>query len=79
MAVQFGTIRLNFCEEIRYAFFVMVRVRYAFSIMVRVQYVGKWFEFKIPDFSHIAPTFCMQRQRTAIKPRLNEWIEIADL
>ena len=22
-------------------------------------------DFKIPDFSHIAPAFCMQRQKTA--------------
>ena len=50
-----STVRLNFCEEIRYAFFVMVRV----------PYVGTWFELKIPDFLHIAPAFCMQRQKTA--------------
>ena len=33
--------------------------------MVRVQYVGTLFELKNPDFSHIAPVFCMQRQKTA--------------
>ena len=40
-------------------------VRYAFFVMVRVRYVGTLFELKIPDFSHIAPDFCMQRQKTA--------------
>ena len=40
-------------------------VRYAFFVMVRVRYVGTWFELKIPDFSHIALAFCMQRQKTA--------------
>ena len=39
-------------------------VRYAFFVMVRVRYVGTWFELKIPNFSHIAPAFCMQRQKT---------------
>ena len=48
-------MRLNFCEEVRYVFFVMVRV----------QNVGTPFELKIPDFSHIAPALCMQRQKTA--------------
>ena len=43
-----------------------------------VRYVGTLFELKIPDFSHIAPDFCMQRQKTAKKPTLNVWIEIAD-
>ena len=33
--------------------------------MVRVRYVGILFELKIPDFSHIVPDFCMQRQKTA--------------
>ena len=49
--------------------FVMVRVRYVgtvfFFVMVRVRYVGTWIKLKIPDFSHIAPAFCMQRQKTA--------------
>ena len=40
-------------------------VRYAFFVMVRVRYVGTLFELKIPDFLHIAPDFCMQRQKTA--------------
>ena len=40
-------------------------VRYAVFAMVRVRYVGTLFELKIPDFSHIAPDFCMQRQKTA--------------
>ena len=60
MAVRYvGTVRLDFCLEVRYAgtvrFFVMVRVRYVCSL----------FELKIPDFSHIAPHFCMQKQKTA--------------
>ena len=40
-------------------------VRYAFFVMVRVQYDGTLFELKIPDFSHFAPDFCMQKQKTA--------------
>ena len=40
-------------------------VRYAFFVMVRVRYVGTLFELKIPDFLHIAPAFCMLRQKTA--------------
>ena len=40
-------------------------VRYAFFVKVRVPYVGTLFEFKTPDFSHIAPAFCVQRQKTA--------------
>ena len=35
------------------------------TVMVRVRYVGMLFKFKIPDFSHIAPAFYMQRQNTA--------------
>ena len=40
-------------------------VRNAFLVKVRVRYVGTLFELKIPDFSHIAPAFCIQRQQTA--------------
>ena len=40
-------------------------VRYTFFTMVRVRYVGTLFELKIPDFSHIATDFCVQRQKTA--------------
>ena len=40
-------------------------VRYAFIAKVRVRYVGTLFELKIPDFSHIAPAFCTQKQKTA--------------
>ena len=37
-------------------------VRYTlFFVMVRVRYVGTLFELKIPDFSNVAPAFCMQR------------------
>ena len=61
----YGTVRLNFRKEVQYAFFVMVRVRYAFFVMVRVRYVGTLFGLKIPDLSHIAPAFCVQRQKTA--------------
>ena len=43
----------------------MVQVRFAFFKMVRVRFVGTLFELKIPDFSHIAPVFCMQKQKTA--------------
>ena len=61
-AKRYGTL-------VRYAFFVMVRVRYVGTVrlfvMVRVRYVGTLFELKIPDFSYIAPDFCMQRQKTA--------------
>ena len=47
--------------SVRYAFSVMVRVRYAFFVKVRVRYVGALFEVKIPDFSHIAPAFCIYK------------------
>ena len=61
-AKRYGTL-------VRYAFFVMVRVRYVGTVrlfvMVRVRYVSTLFELKIPDFSYIAPDFCMQRQKTA--------------
>ena len=40
-------------------------VRYAFFVVVRVRYVGTLFELKIPRFYHIAPAFCMQRQKAA--------------
>ena len=60
-----STVRLNFCEETRYAFFVMVRVQYAFFVMVQVRYVGTWFKLKISDFLHILLAFCMQRQKRA--------------
>ena len=40
-------------------------LRYAFFVMGRVGYVSTVFEFKIPDFSRIAPAFCIQRQKTA--------------
>ena len=47
----------------------MVRVRYVgtvrFFVMVRVRYVGTLFELKIPDFSHVASDFFMQRLKTA--------------
>ena len=52
---RYGTVRLNCCQEVRYAFLVMVR--YVFFVMVR--HVGTLFEFKIPDI------FCLQRQKTA--------------
>ena len=34
-------------------------VRYAFFVKVRVRYVGRLFELKILDFSHIALAFCV--------------------
>ena len=40
-------------------------VRYVFFVIVRVRYVGMLFESKIPHFSHQAPDFCIQRQKTA--------------
>ena len=64
--VRYASIFANkYGTLVRYVFFVMVRVRYAIFVMVRVRYVGTWFELKIPDFWHIAPAFCMQRQKTA--------------
>ena len=53
-AKKYGTL-------VWYAFFVMVRVRYVFFVIVGVRYVGTLFKLKIPDFSHVAPDFCMQR------------------
>ena len=62
-AKRYGTL-------VRYAFFVMIPVRYVSTVRLfcngtLVRYVGTWFELKIPDFLHIAPAFCMQRQKTA--------------
>ena len=62
-----GTVRFNFCLEVRYAgtvrFFVMVRVRYvdtyAFFVKTRVRYVGTLLELKIPNFLRVAQAFCM--------------------
>ena len=72
MAVRYvGTVRYasifakKYGTLVQYACFVMVRVRCTFFVMVRVRYVGALFEFKIPDFSHIASDFCMHRQKTA--------------
>ena len=53
MAVRYGTPQFLLRSTVR--FFVMVRVRY----------VGTLFELKIPNFSHTAPNFCRQRQKTA--------------
>ena len=75
MAVRYASIfAKRYGTLVRYAFFcdgtgTGTLVRYAFFVMVRVRYVGTWFEFKILDFSHIAPAFCMQRQKTA-KPEV---------
>ena len=71
---QYDTVRLNFCYEVRYAGTVHLfcdgtgTVRWygmPCFVLVRVRYGGTLFELTIPDFSHIAPTFCMQRQKTA--------------
>ena len=43
----------------------MLRVRHAIFAIVQVRYVGTLFELKIPDFLHLAPAFCVQRQKTA--------------
>ena len=68
MAVRYGTPQFLLRSTVRWygtPFFAMARVRYAFFATVRLRYVGTLFEFKIPDFSHIAPDFCIQRQKTA--------------
>ena len=41
----YGMVRLSFSQDVRYAFFVVVRVRYAFFVLVRVRYIGTLFEF----------------------------------
>ena len=60
---QYGTVR--YVGTVRYASIFAKKygtlIRYAFFVMVRVRYVGMLFKFKIPNFSHIAPDFCMQR------------------
>ena len=61
--VRYASIFAKKYTFVRYGFFVMVRVRYAFLVIVR--FVGTLFKLKIPDSSHIAPAFCMQRQKTA--------------
>ena len=40
-------------------------IQHVFFGMVRERYVGTLYELKIPDFSHIAPAFCTQGQKTA--------------
>ena len=64
---QYGTIR--YVGTVRYASIFAKKygmlVRYAFFVMVRVRYVGTLFKLKVPDFSHIAPAFCIQKQKTA--------------
>ena len=71
MAVRYGTPQFLRRDTIRWYGMLFLwwygygtLVRYAIFVMVRVRYVGTWFELKIPDFSHIAPAFCMQRQKT---------------
>ena len=64
MAVRYGTPRFLLRSTVRF-FCNGTLVRYAFFVMVLVRYLGTLFELKIPDFSHIAPDFCMQRQKTA--------------
>ena len=64
---QYGTVR--YVGTVRYASIFVKKydtlVRYAFFVMVWVRYVGRLFELKMPDFLHIAPDFCMQRQKIA--------------
>ena len=58
MAVRYGTPQFLLRSTARWygtPFFEKVGVRY----------VGTLFELKTPDFLHIAPAFCMQRQKTA--------------
>ena len=57
-AKRYGTL-------VRYAFFCNGTGTVRLFVMVRVRYVSTLFELKIPDFSYIAPDFCMQRQKTA--------------
>ena len=59
MAVRYGSI---LARKYGTPFFVMVR--YVFFVIVYIRYVDTLFEIKIPDFSHIAPAFCTQRQKT---------------
>ena len=59
MVRRYGTVRLNFAKK------YVTLVQYAFFVKVRVRYVGTLFELKVQDFSHNAPAFCIQRQKTA--------------
>ena len=45
MAVRYGAVRLNFCQEVRYAFFVMVRVRYVGTVRLLCDGTGtvRWY------------------------------------
>ena len=74
MVHWYATVRRNFCKEVQYTGMVRFFLRwygygmlvwYVVFVMVQVRYVGTLFELKIPDFSHIAPAFCKQRQKTA--------------
>ena len=72
---QYGTVRLNFGSELQYAGTVRLfcngtsTVAYVGTVLLfvkaQVRYGGTLFELKIPDFSHIAPASCIQRQKTA--------------
>ena len=44
---RYGTVRLNFCQEVRYAFFVMVRVRYVGTVRLLCDGTGtvRWYAF----------------------------------
>ena len=69
MAVRYGTMRPNFCQEVRFAgtvrLFCCGTGTVRLFVMVRVRYVGTLFELKIPDFSLIVKAFCIERQKTA--------------
>ena len=72
MAVRYGTPHFLQRSTVRWYGTLFLQwygygtlARYAFVVLVRVRYVGSLFELKIPDFSLIAPAFCMQRQKTA--------------
>ena len=72
MAVRYGTSHFLLRSTVRWYGTLFLQwygygtlVRYAFAVMVRVRYVGTLSELKIPDFLHIEPAFCTQRQKTA--------------
>ena len=63
---QYGTPQFLLRSTVRFFCNVTGTVRlFRQGSGLRVRYVGTLFELKIPDFSHIAPAFCIQRQKTA--------------
>ena len=67
MAVRYGTPKFLLRTTVR--FFRNGRLRYVGTVRLFCKDTGtvRWYALKIktPDFLHIAPAFCIQKQKTA--------------